>query len=205
MSEQTLTAADLARLSTAVTDGRTPTVYLVEGVAGLGLAPGASARVVAVDGTTVTAKPAGVDDQLPFDAKELRGTRNPKPMKTARSGAAGAGARGAPARGAPARGAVPGKARSVTVTMYVGADNSAALRVSRNGARPTGAEEVPLAAVQKAVAALGDKDAKTAVNEVLAAARGAAADRIAELQAELSAAKKSLATLDRANRTQQTP
>jgi hypothetical protein len=191
--EQTLTAADLSRFAAAVEEGKTPTVYLVEGVAGLGLAPGASGRVVSVDGTTVTIKPAGVDDQLPFDAKELRSSRNPRPAKAART--APRTATKSAAKPAPAK-----SARSVSITIHVGADNTAALRVSRNATRPVGAEDLPIAAVNKAIAALGDKDATAAVTEVLAAAREAAAGRVAALQAELSAARKSLAALERVNR-----
>lgn len=194
MAEQTLTAEDLARYSEALAAGKKPLVYLVEAVPSLGLASGASARVVEVDGDTLLVKPTGVDDQLPYEARELRATKQPKPVKRAPK-AAPAKASGAPAKAAGAK-----AARSVAVTLYVGADNTAALKVTRNAQKPQGAQEIPLTAVHKALAGLGEKEARAAVDEVLSAARDAAADRVAALQAELAAAKKSLATLDRAKR-----
>lgn len=195
MAEQTLTAEDLARYSEALAAGKKPLVYLVEAVPSLGLASGASARVVEVDGDTLLVKPTGVDDQLPYEARELRATKQPKPVKRAPKAAP------AKASGAPAKAAAGAKAaRSVAVTLYVGADNTAALKVTRNAQKPQGAQEIPLTAVHKALAGLGEKEARAAVDEVLSAARDAAADRVAALQAELAAAKKSLATLDRAKR-----
>ncbi|MCS3781482.1 hypothetical protein [Tsukamurella ocularis] len=201
MAEQTLTSEDLGRYATALAEGKNPLVYLIEGVPSLGLAAGASARVVAVDGVVVTVKPTGVDDQLPYEARELRATKQPKPVKRAPKPAA---AKAAPAKAAPAKPAgVPASARaarSVAITVYVGADNTAALKVTRNAQKPAGAQEISLPAVHKALAGLADKEALATVDEVLSAARDAAADRVAALQAELAAAKKSLATLDRAKR-----
>ncbi|CAM3958618.1 MULTISPECIES: hypothetical protein [Tsukamurella] len=189
MAEQTLTAADLERYAAALADGKRPTVYLIEAVPSLGLSAGASAKVLEVSGTTVTVRPAGVDDQLPYDARELRATKAPKPVKPVKSAAR-------PAAAKPA----PGTAKSVAITVYVGADNAAVMKVTRNAQKPAGARDVPLAPVQKALVALGDKEAQAAVDDVLSAAREAAADRVAELQAELAAAKKSLASLERAKR-----
>ncbi|MCA0158790.1 hypothetical protein LB823_21540 [Tsukamurella sp. M9C] len=201
MAEQTLTAEDLGRYATALAEGKKPLVYLVEGVPSLGLAAGASARVVAVDGVVVTVKPTGVDDQLPYEARELRATKQPKPVKRAPKAAA---AKAAPAKPAPAKPtgvAAPARAaRSVAITVYVGADNTASLKVTRNAQKPAGAQEISLPALHKALAGLADKEAQATVDEVLSAARDAAADRVAALQAELAAAKKSLATLDRAKR-----
>ncbi|ADG76979.1 hypothetical protein TPAU25S_02564 [Tsukamurella paurometabola] len=187
MAEQTLTAADLDRFAAALAAGKRPTVYLIEAVPSLGLAGGASAKVVEVSGTTVTVRPAGVDDQLPYDARELRATKQPKPVKPATA-----------AKAAPK--AAPATAKSVAITVFVGADNAAAVKVTRNANKPAGAREVALPAVQKALAGLGDKEAQGTVDEVLSTAREAAADRVAQLQAELAAAKKSLASLDRAKR-----
>ncbi|KXP03190.1 DUF6319 family protein [Tsukamurella pseudospumae] len=229
MAEQTLTDDDLTRYAAALAEGRKPLVYLVEAVPSLGLAAGASARIVEVDGATVTVKPTGVDDQLPYEARELRSTKQPKPVKRApKKAAAPAPVSPAPAGPAPsgtaAGGAPSGKrpgtpapkaerpgtpapkaARSVTITLHVGADNSASLKVTRNAQKPAGASEIALPAVHKALAGLGDKEARAAVDEVLSAARDAAADKVAALQAELAAAKKSLATLDRAKRGNTTP
>ncbi|ETT23573.1 hypothetical protein RAJCM14343_1785 [Rhodococcus aetherivorans] len=79
-----LTDEQLAELSTAVADGRRATVYLIEGIPSLGIAPGASARAVSVAGRTVTVRPKGVDDELPFEAEELRLTKEPsKPVRKA--------------------------------------------------------------------------------------------------------------------------
>ncbi|MET9327263.1 hypothetical protein [Tsukamurella sp. NPDC003166] len=214
MAEQTLTEDDLTRYAAALAEGRKPLVYLVEAVPSLGLAAGASARVLEVDGATVTVKPTGVDDQLPYEARELRSTKQPKPVKRAPKKAVAAGsapaapsgpaAGGAPSGGRPGTPA-PKAARSVTITLHVGADNTASLKVTRNAQKPAGASGIALPAVHKALAGLGDKEARAAVDEVLSAARDAAADKVAALQAELAAAKRSLATLDRAKRGNATP
>lgn len=220
MAEQTLTDDDLTRYAAALSEGKKPLVYLIEAVPSLGLAAGASARIVEVDGATVTVKPTGVDDQLPYEPRELRSTKQPKPVKRAPKNAAapasvspapaGAAAPSSAAAGGAPSGKRPGTsapkaARSVTITLHVGADNSASLKVTRNAQKPAGASEIALPAVHKALAGLGDKEARAAVDEVLSAARDAAADRVAALQAELAAAKKSLATLDRAKRGNATP
>ncbi|MBM7366541.1 DUF6319 family protein [Gordonia hydrophobica] len=101
---ESLTADDLATLTTALADGRRATVYLREGTPSLGLAPGASARVVSIDGTTLTIKPRGVDDELPYEADELRITKTapPAPEK--------------PKRAAPVRKAVAPKPAAVART-----------------------------------------------------------------------------------------
>ncbi|NGP05888.1 translation initiation factor, partial [Rhodococcus sp. 14C212] len=79
-----LTDEQLAELTTAVADGRRATVYLIEGIPSLGIAPGTSARAVSVAGRTVTVRPKGVDDELPFEAEELRLTKEPsKPVRKA--------------------------------------------------------------------------------------------------------------------------
>lgn len=200
MTEQTLTEDDLRRFADALADGRKPLVYLIDAVPSLGLAAGASARIVEVSGTTVTVKPTGVDDQLPYEARELRVTKQPKPVKrVAKAPASASAAAQAPPKPGTKSGAKSG-ARSVAVTLHVGNDNVAVLKVTRNAQRPPGGREIPLAVLHKTLAGLADKEAQAAVDEVLAAARDAAADRVAALQAELAAAKKSLATLERAKR-----
>jgi hypothetical protein len=72
-----LTPENLDTLATALAEGRRATVYLIEPTPSLGLPEGTSARVVAIDGNTVTISPKGVNDELPFEAEELRITRNP--------------------------------------------------------------------------------------------------------------------------------
>ncbi len=64
-------------LAAAVSAGKRATVYLVEATPSLGLPAGCSAKVVSVDGSTVLIRPKGVNDELPFEADELRLTRTP--------------------------------------------------------------------------------------------------------------------------------
>ena len=71
-----LTEEQLTELSSALAEGRRATVYLVEGISSLGIEPGTSARVISIDGTTVTIRTKGVNDELPFETDELRFTRD---------------------------------------------------------------------------------------------------------------------------------
>ncbi|MFT3714819.1 MAG: DUF6319 family protein [Gordonia sp. (in: high G+C Gram-positive bacteria)] len=82
-----LTAEELETLAAAVAEGRRATVYLREAVPSLNLDAGASARVVSVSGGTVTVKPRGIDDELPYEADELRLSKNPPPEPSARPAA----------------------------------------------------------------------------------------------------------------------
>ncbi|MGC4932075.1 DUF6319 family protein [Gordonia sp. DT30] len=77
-----LTPEDLTSLAAEVAQGRRPTVYLREGIPGLDLEPGTSARVLSVSGSTVTVSPRGVDDELPYEANELRRTKNEAPARS---------------------------------------------------------------------------------------------------------------------------
>ncbi|NLG45106.1 DUF6319 family protein [Gordonia sp. (in: high G+C Gram-positive bacteria)] len=99
---ESLTSDDLTALATALADGKRATVYMREATPSLGLAAGASARVISIDGTTVTVKPSGVDDELPYEADELRITKAapPAPEK--------------PKKAAPARKAAPKPAPAPT-------------------------------------------------------------------------------------------
>lgn len=72
-----LTPENLETLATALAEGRRATVYLIEPTPSLGLPEGTSAKVVSIDGNTVTISPKGVNDELPFEAEELRITRTP--------------------------------------------------------------------------------------------------------------------------------
>ncbi|MDV6260326.1 DUF6319 family protein [Rhodococcoides yunnanense] len=80
-----LTPENLTTLAAALAEGRRATVYLREPNPSLGLSDGTSAKVVSIDGTTVTISPKGVNDELPYEAEELRITRNaaspPAPAK----------------------------------------------------------------------------------------------------------------------------
>ncbi|MGV8875281.1 MAG: DUF6319 family protein [Rhodococcus sp. (in: high G+C Gram-positive bacteria)] len=71
-----LTPENLATLAASLADGRRATVYLREPNPSLGLPDGTSAKVVSIDGNTVTISPKGVNDELPYEAEELRITRN---------------------------------------------------------------------------------------------------------------------------------
>lgn len=75
-ANESLTPENLATLAGALAEGRRATVYLIEPTPSLGLPEGTSAKVVSIDGSTVTISPKGVDDELPFEADELRITRN---------------------------------------------------------------------------------------------------------------------------------
>ena len=99
-----LTEEQLGELGTALAEGRRATVYLVEGIPSLGIDPGTSARVVSIAGSTVTVRPKGVDDELPFEVDELRSTREPAGAKRPPAKAANASA---PAQPAPPAKAVP--------------------------------------------------------------------------------------------------
>ncbi|MEE4025263.1 DUF6319 family protein [Gordonia sp. PKS22-38] len=70
-----LSADDLSVLSAGLAAGKRVTVYLRDPIPALELEAGTSARVVSIDGSTVTVSPKGVDDQLPFEADELHKTR----------------------------------------------------------------------------------------------------------------------------------
>lgn len=220
-----LTAQEVAELAQAVAAGKRVTVYLRDPVAGLGLAAGASARVVSVDGSTVTVRPRGVDDDLPYEAEELRRTKD----EPAAAPVQAAPRRRAPAP-APVAKPVPAPAEVAAPTLpeiveqaplppvaEVPAPVAEAPTRARPAARPQGqrvrvtitgsAEEgwtaavaqgrVPLGdgdavspgAVLRAVRELGSEAAFLAVQESLAAAREAAARRIAELSKELEEAK----------------
>ncbi|MFD4295314.1 DUF6319 family protein [Rhodococcus sp. NPDC058532] len=104
-----LTGQDLTDLAAAVSAGKRATVYLNEATPSLGLAAGCSAKVVSVDGTTVLIRPKGVNDELPFEADELRLTR--APAKQA-------------AKAAPKPAAAPGRTRSASARSAL--DRSAA-------------------------------------------------------------------------------
>lgn len=70
-----LTDEELAALAEGLSGDKRPTVYLREALPSLGLPEGCSARVVSISGRSLTVRPRGVDDELPFEAEELRFTR----------------------------------------------------------------------------------------------------------------------------------
>jgi hypothetical protein len=107
-----LTEQNLSDLAQAVADGKRATVYLNEATPSLGLPAGCSAKVVSVDGTTVLIRPKGVNDELPFEADELRMTRNPTQAARAPKPKPAASASTARPRSASARAALERSAAS---------------------------------------------------------------------------------------------
>ncbi|GGF92862.1 hypothetical protein GCM10007304_03370 [Rhodococcoides trifolii] len=221
-----LTVDDLNSITAALAEGRRATVYLREPTPSLGLEAGASARVVSVDGTTVTVRPKGVDDQLPFEADELRLTRapaepqpksqpqpQPQPKATSRLATAAprlaavvttpAAVEEASAEPAEPPAARPKPARrpkaqpsAVSVTITSGADNSWTVSVSSGAKRQGKPADVAADRVARAMRELGDPTVVAAVDEVIESARAAAQRRIAELSDELESARAALARLE---------
>lgn len=101
-----LSDEQLAELTTALAEDRRATVYLIEGIPSLGIEPGASAKVIGIDGRTVTVRPKGVNDELPFEFDELRMTR-PAPTPKTRAAEAAPAASRAVAKPAPASASQP--------------------------------------------------------------------------------------------------
>ena len=201
--EPPLTADDLAALDEAVKAGRRATVYLREAMPSLKLPAGASGRVVKVTGSTVLVRPRGVDDELPFEADEIRLTRKhaaepaTSPTKPPESPEPEASDwTPAPPPAAPAKPATVKKlADGVTVTIQGTLDNTWTVGVAY-GSRPAGKpRSVAADAVERALVALDDNVAREAVGAVLSAARQAVAARISELSKQLDEAKNQLAAL----------
>ncbi|NMN95375.1 DUF6319 family protein [Antrihabitans stalactiti] len=219
--EPPLTADDLAALDEAVNAGRRATVYLREAMPSLNLPAGASGRVVKVTGSTVLVRPRGVDDELPFEADEIRLTRKqaPEPATSPTKPPETEVAEWTPApppaapkprarrseptpADAPAKPASPAKpaaikklADGVTVTIQGTLDNTWTVGVAY-GSRPAGKpRSVGADAVERALVALDDDVAREAVGAVLSAARQAVAARISELSKQLDEAKNQLAAL----------
>lgn len=116
-----LTEQDLTELAAAVAAGKRATVYLNDATPSLGLAEGCSARVLSIDGATVLIRPKGVNDELPFEADELRRTR--LPAKTAARAAKAASAKPAVAKSPSAKSASvkPAAAKSAVAKPAVAA------------------------------------------------------------------------------------
>lgn len=95
-----LTSDDLTALSAGLATGKRVTVYLRDPMPSLNLDAGTSARVVSIEGSVVTVRPKGVDDQLPFEANELQRSQ-------AATGSASPAQKRPAARPAPAKVAAP--------------------------------------------------------------------------------------------------
>jgi hypothetical protein len=218
-----LTADDLESLANALAAGKRATVYLRDPMPSLALPAGASARVVSVDGSTVTVRPKGVDDQLPFEADELHKTRTAamsmtparqRPVKatTASQGIAKSSTSVATAPKPPP---APAKSRpeqqntsparsprrtktsaTVSVTVTSVGDTGWTVSVSHGSKRQGKPTEVTSDHVARAMHMLGDDAAIMAVDAVIESARAAAQKRVDELSHELDAARAALAHLD---------
>ncbi|OZC79715.1 translation initiation factor [Rhodococcus sp. 06-462-5] len=218
-----LTPENLTTLAAALAEGRRATVYLREPNPSLGLPDGTSAKVVSIDGNTVTISPKGVNDELPYEAEELRITRNaatpPAPAKRApaKKTPPAASVRNAeplqpkaeqvqpkavaeqpktvaPQSSAPRR--VKKAPGGVSVTIHAGADNDWSVTVTQGAKRPTKAQPVSPESVSRAVRELGDPTARDAVEAVISHAREEAARRVAELSRQLEEARTTLAALE---------
>ncbi|MCF8611385.1 DUF6319 family protein [Gordonia sp. HY285] len=214
LTPESLTPDDLTKLATALADGRRATVYLREAVPSLGLDAGSSAKVVSIAGTTVTVRPRGVDDELPYEADELRITKTapprPEPAKkpvrrkasTTPASVSPAPVSPVPAAAEPAakpRPRTPKKAtQSLTVTIHGNADNEWSVALTRGAKKPQRSRPVTPESVDAAIRELGDATARDAVTSVLNAAREEAQRRVEELSRELAAAKEALAALENA-------
>lgn len=220
-----LSTEDLASLTTALTAGKRVTVYLRDPMPSLDLPAGASARVISVDGSTVTVRPKGVDDQLPFEADELLKTRTAatptparqRPVKATPASPGPSGASTAPKpiasqtkttsepakpTSAQANPTPPKTARrpkpssAVSVTITSAGDTAWTVSLSHGTKKQGKATEVTSDRVARAMQVLGDDAAIQAVNAVIESARTAAQKRIDELSQELEAAKAMLARLE---------
>lgn len=210
-----LTTENLSTLAASLAAGKRATVYLREANPSLGLPEGTSAKVISIDGNTVTIRPKGVNDELPYEAEELRTSRTPAvpqppvkrvPVKRPSVTPAPVENRAAPtpAPDAPVTRPVrtqearrPRKpAGGVSVTIHAGADNDWSVTVTQGAKRPTKARPVSPEAVGRAVRELGDAAARDAVEAVLSHAREEAAHRVAELSRQLEEARTTLAALE---------
>lgn len=214
-----LTAENLEALAAAVAEGKRATVYLREATPSLGIEAGCSAKVVSVEGNTVLIRPRGVNDELPFEAEELRMTRKaPEPAKPVRPAKSAAPAAttpkpataprpvaptptAAPAPVATTAPAAPAPRRAkkapvgVSVTIHAGAEDDWTVTVTHGAKRPGKAAPVSPDAVDRAMRELGDPVALEAVQSVISAAREAAEQRIAALSKELEDARRALEAL----------
>ncbi|WP_137723083.1 DUF6319 family protein [Prescottella subtropica] len=223
-SSEHLTADNLETLAAALAEGRRVTVYLRDAMPSLGIEAGCSAKVVSVDGNTVLIRPKGVDDELPFEAEELRMNRKaPEPAAPAKAPArkpAPAPVKPAVVKPAPVKTAAPMRPVApaapvqpaepapapaprrprkpqggVSVTIHAGPENEWTVTVAHGAKRPSKAVPVSPDAVDRAMRELGEPGALDAVQSVISAARDAAEQRVAALAKELEDARRALEAL----------
>lgn len=195
----------MAELSEAIREGRRATVYLREPLPAQGLDAGASARVVAVNGRTVIVRPRGVDDEIPFEAEELRRTKaappepeRVKPATQTRKPATKAPAKEAAPKRQPSspRRTSAGKAGPCAIVLRADEEGEWTLEVQRASGQPLKPVAVQPDAVLRAVQELGHQPATKTVENALSAARAAAARRVEELKQKLEEAKSALQSLE---------
>ncbi|MCW4355888.1 hypothetical protein ONR57_21520 [Hoyosella sp. YIM 151337] len=207
-----LTDEQLRELADTVAAGKRATVYLREPLPGQGLEAGASARVVAVDGRTVIVRPRGVDDEIPFEAEELRRTKaapaEPKkapPAKSSTRKAPSKRAAGAPAEPprppevsvpAPVRRRAASKAGPCALILRSDESGEWTLEVERPGGQQLKPARIQPDVVVRAVRELQNPAAVKTVENALSAAREAAAKRVDELKRKLQEAESALNSLD---------
>lgn len=215
-----LSEDDLIRLRTALEEGKRPTVYLRDAVPSLGVDEASSARVMSVSGSTVTVRPKGVGDEVPFEAGELYSTRAAATQAAAEATAVMAAKKPrvpraaaprprlpVPARPATAPETVPTPTRlpavrrsasepRITVTLSGTASGGWTVQGAQGTRKLSAPAPVTVEAVAQAVEALGDETVRTAVLVVLDAARMAAQERVVALSAELSCAQAELEALN---------
>ncbi|MGC0366012.1 hypothetical protein ABH922_003996 [Rhodococcus sp. 27YEA15] len=223
-----LTAEQLETLASAVAEGKRATVYLREATPSLGIEAGTSAKVVSVDGNTVLIRPKGVNDELPFEAEELRINRvsatpaapmqrpkpavveseplmepltpNPRTRQQPRAVAVQAEVTSAPVPvPRPAVKRAKKLPAGVSVTIHAGADNDWSVTVTHGAKRPGKAVPVTPDAVERAIRELGEPTAVEAVESIIVAARDVAAARVDELSRQLEEARKMLEALGAAD------
>ncbi len=179
---------------------------------------------MSVDGNTVMIRPKGVNDELPFEAEELRINRvsaapakpapRPKPVVESeplmeplvepvrpKPRAQPAPAPVPTTTAAPAATPRPAVKRAkklpagISVTIHAGADNDWSVTVTQGAKRPGKAVPVAPDAVERAVRELGEPTAIEAVESIIVAARDMAAARVDELSRQLEEARKMLEAL----------
>lgn len=168
-----LTDEELALLAQGLAEKKRPTVYLREAIPSLGLPEGSSARVLAISGRSLTVKPRGVDDELPFEAEEVRFTRKPP---------AAAPRKRAPRKAAPAPAGGPAPMKIVTVN--TAAPKAAAKTpAAKTPAVKTPAAKTPAAKVVVTAPAAGAPEAAVTAGAGTSSAETSGAGAAASKQA----------------------
>jgi hypothetical protein len=217
-----LSEQDILDLRAALADGRPAMVWFT--AKAVGVQAGKSGKVTSfaepATGDFIEVRPTGSQDTLSFSRAELTATRpkrqpvakKPEPAKAPEPPVQiyrPAPAQKpepvvkAPAQAAPAPKTVPAQAKSgrrskppaeVTVTLHSTPEGEWTVEVMVGKKRSVRALPVPAVAIAKAAKELPG-EVEEAIGAVLAAARQQHQERVAQLQAELEAARRALAEL----------